>query len=110
MYLHFHSIFINDFQYCATVAMVHAVFQPHNLCINPPCAHFVTSPIHICLAAFEDVGVDLKRPIIATCGSAVVAGVLAFGLDRIGIKAPVYDVSFSLRERRKDRRNTVRQQ
>ena len=61
---------------------------------------FLSLYVHVCLsfAAFEDVGVDLQRPLVATCGSAVVAGMLALGLDQVGIKAPVYDVSPSGKE------------
>ena len=35
-------------------------------------------------AAFEDAGVDLSRPVIATCGSGMTACVLAFALHLIG--------------------------
>ena len=35
-------------------------------------------------AAFADAGVDLDRPVIATCGSGITACVLAFALDRVG--------------------------
>jgi len=58
-------------------------------------------------AAFEDVGVDLKRPIITSCGSSVSATMLALSLNQLGIKVAVYDVSLSLlmeRRRKKCRR------
>jgi thiosulfate/3-mercaptopyruvate sulfurtransferase len=35
-------------------------------------------------AAFEDAGVDLSRPIIASCGSGMTACVLIFALHLIG--------------------------
>ena len=35
-------------------------------------------------AAFENAGVDLKRPVITTCGSGITAAVLALGLARVG--------------------------
>ena len=33
---------------------------------------------------FEDAGINLKRPVITTCGSGITAAVLALGLARIG--------------------------
>ncbi len=46
--------------------------------------------------AFAGAGIDLARPVIATCGSGMTACVLAFGLHRLG-KADValYDGSWS---------------
>ena len=35
-------------------------------------------------AAFESAGIDLKKPVITTCGSGITAAVLALGLARIG--------------------------
>ena len=35
-------------------------------------------------AIFESAGVDLKKPIITTCGSGVTAAVLGFALERMG--------------------------
>lgn len=47
-------------------------------------------------ALFEGAGVDLKRPIITSCGSGVTAAVLALGLQRIGHRDwSVYDGSWS---------------
>lgn len=47
-------------------------------------------------AAFEGAGVDLSRPVIATCGSGVTACVLALALERIGHRQhSVYDGSWS---------------
>ena len=44
-------------------------------------------------AVFEDMGVDLQRPVIGTCSSAVTGCVVVFSLDQLVIKAAVYDVS-----------------
>lgn len=47
-------------------------------------------------AAFEAAGVDLKKPVITTCGSGVTASILALGLERLGhSKYAVYDGSWS---------------
>jgi thiosulfate/3-mercaptopyruvate sulfurtransferase len=47
-------------------------------------------------AAFAEVGVDVNKPIITTCGSGVTAAILWFALDAIG-KPPqsLYDGSWS---------------
>lgn len=45
--------------------------------------------------AFDSVGVDLEKPMLMTCGGAVVAGMLAFSLHQIGKQVPVYDGSWS---------------
>ena len=44
-------------------------------------------------AAFA--GVDLDRPIVATCGSGVTAAVIAFGAHLLGREAAVYDGSWA---------------
>ena len=47
-------------------------------------------------AAFEAAGLDLDRPVAATCGSGVTAAVLALGLYELGRRdAAVYDGSWS---------------
>ena len=47
-------------------------------------------------AAFADAGLDLDRPVTASCGSGVTASMLAFGLFLIGKEdAAVYDGSWS---------------
>lgn len=46
--------------------------------------------------AFAKAGVDVEKPVIASCGSGVSAVVLALGLDALGKKpAKVYDGSWS---------------
>jgi thiosulfate/3-mercaptopyruvate sulfurtransferase len=45
---------------------------------------------------FTAAGVDLTRPVIASCGSGVTAGVLAFGLHLLGHRdISVYDGSWA---------------
>ena len=47
-------------------------------------------------AAFQGAGVDLGRPVIASCGSGITAGVIALGLARLGrFDAAVYDGSWA---------------
>jgi thiosulfate/3-mercaptopyruvate sulfurtransferase len=47
-------------------------------------------------AAFEAAGVDLGRPIVASCGSGISAAILALALARLGRQdAPVYDGSWA---------------
>ncbi len=46
--------------------------------------------------AFMQAGVDLKRPIITTCGSGVTAAILLLALETIGKKGVVlYDGSWT---------------
>jgi thiosulfate/3-mercaptopyruvate sulfurtransferase len=47
-------------------------------------------------AAFTGAGLDLSKPVVATCGSGVSAAVLALGLYRLGRRdAAVYDGSWT---------------
>lgn len=47
-------------------------------------------------SAFEDAGLDMTRPVVATCGSGVTASVLLFALHLIGEKdTALYDGSWS---------------
>ncbi|MGC6401518.1 3-mercaptopyruvate sulfurtransferase [Sphingomonas sp. FW199] len=46
-------------------------------------------------AEFDAAGIDLDRPIVASCGSGITASVLLFGLDRIGQGGALYDGSWS---------------
>lgn len=46
--------------------------------------------------AFATAGIDLARPIVASCGSGVTASVLLFALHRLGVEtAALYDGSWS---------------
>lgn len=45
---------------------------------------------------FKDVGVDLDRPIVTSCGSGITAAMLALALARLGRwRTPVYDGSWA---------------
>jgi len=46
-------------------------------------------------AVFEDAGLDLDRPLVATCGSGITASVIAFAAHLLGRDVPVYDGSWS---------------
>lgn len=53
-------------------------------------------PAAALLAAFRDVGVDISRPVITTCGSGVSAAILSLALETISNRpAPVYDGSWA---------------
>ena len=45
--------------------------------------------------AFADRGVDLDRPLVATCGSGITAAVLVFGAHLLGRDAALYDGSWA---------------
>ena len=55
------------------------------------------SILYFCVA-FQSGGVDLSKPIILTCGGAMVAPFVTFALSVIGSNAPVYDVSLKHNE------------
>ena len=42
---------------------------------------------------FEKAGVDLNKPMVASCGSGITACTLALGVAILGKEVPVYDVS-----------------
>jgi thiosulfate/3-mercaptopyruvate sulfurtransferase len=45
---------------------------------------------------FADAGIDIDRPVVASCGSGVTAGVVAFALAQLGRPdAAVYDGSWT---------------
>jgi thiosulfate/3-mercaptopyruvate sulfurtransferase len=47
-------------------------------------------------AVFDSAGVDLKKPIITSCGSGVTAAVLSLALERLGHRNhSLYDGSWS---------------
>ena len=45
--------------------------------------------------AFTDQGIDLDRPMVATCGSGITAAVLVFGARLLGHDAALYDGSWA---------------
>jgi len=45
--------------------------------------------------AFTDGGIDLSRPLVATCGSGITAAVLVFGAHLLGHEAALYDGSWA---------------
>jgi thiosulfate/3-mercaptopyruvate sulfurtransferase len=45
--------------------------------------------------AFEDEGVEVERPVIATCGSGISAAVIVFALHLLGHPAALYDGSWT---------------
>src|SRR5690606_23767267 len=48
------------------------------------------------LWAFAEAGVDINRPVVASCGSGVTAGVIAFALAQLGRPdTAVYDGSWT---------------
>jgi thiosulfate/3-mercaptopyruvate sulfurtransferase len=46
-------------------------------------------------AVFDAAGVDLDKPLVATCGSGITASVIAFAAHLLGRDVPVYDGSWS---------------
>lgn len=46
-------------------------------------------------AVYADAGIDLSKPVVATCGSGITAAVLAFGAHLLGANAALYDGSWS---------------
>lgn len=46
-------------------------------------------------AVFTEAGIDLNRPIVATCGSGVTAAVIAFAAHLLGCDVPIYDGSWA---------------
>lgn len=68
---------------------------PFNSLMNPK-EHFTYRSADEIKAAIDKAGIDLTKPITASCGSGVTACVLAFGLYLIGHEnAAVYDGSWS---------------
>jgi thiosulfate/3-mercaptopyruvate sulfurtransferase len=68
---------------------------PFNTILNPN-NHFTYCSAEVIKATISNAGIDLSKPITASCGSGVTACVLAFGLFLIGYEnAAVYDGSWS---------------
>ena len=62
--------------------------------IEPESGSFI--PANALAARFEAAGIDLQRPIVATCGSGITSGIIALGLHLLGHKtAAVYDGSWA---------------
>ena len=57
---------------------------------------FTVRPADALAAAFSSAGIDMARPVVASCGSGVTAAVLVFALYLLGHQnAAVYDGSWS---------------
>lgn len=65
---------------------------PHDTLLNPDGTFKTGDALR---AAFVEAGIDLDRPIVATCGSGMTAAVLVFGLHLLGKDAALYDGSWS---------------
>lgn len=46
-------------------------------------------------AVFDQAGIDLDRPLVATCGSGITAAVIVFAAHLLGHRAALYDGSWS---------------
>ncbi len=67
---------------------------PYDRLIDPESGTFLAADA--LTARFADAGIDLSRPVVASCGSGVTACVLAFGLHLLGRdRVAVYDGSWS---------------
>jgi len=70
-----------------------AINLPYKQLFNPDGTHKDDAAL---ARLFAESGIDLSRPVIATCGSGVTACVLAFGLHRLGKQdVALYDGSWS---------------
>lgn len=68
---------------------------PFNALLDPQ-RDFVTRSAADIAAAFASAGVDVKKPIVATCGSGITACTLAFGLFLLGHeRTAIYDGSWT---------------
>lgn len=67
--------------------------------INVPWSEWVRDgqlkPKDELIALLRHAGLDLKRPVVASCGSGVTAAVALLGLAALGIDAALYDGSWS---------------
>lgn len=46
-------------------------------------------------SVYADAGIDLSKPVVATCGSGITAAVLVFGAHLLGAHSALYDGSWS---------------
>lgn len=53
--------------------------------------HCIATNVHT--VEFEKAGIDLSKPLVVSCGSAMVAGMVAFTGHLLGKEVAVYDVS-----------------
>jgi thiosulfate/3-mercaptopyruvate sulfurtransferase len=66
---------------------------PHNQLFNPDNSFKVGDALR---KAFEEAGVDLRKPLVTTCGSGVTAAVLLFGAHLLGKRdVRLYDGSWA---------------
>ena len=68
--------------------------------VNVPWSEWVRDgqlkPKEELITLVQDVGLDLKRPLVASCGSGVTAAVAILGLTALGVDdAALYDGSWS---------------
>ncbi|MCH7936503.1 MAG: 3-mercaptopyruvate sulfurtransferase [Proteobacteria bacterium] len=74
---------------------------PGSVCLPYPMLmdgenHFVMRPAEDIAAAIADAGLDMERPVVASCGSGVTAAMLAFGFYLLGKEdVAVYDGSWT---------------
>lgn len=67
---------------------------PYGLVVDPQDASLASA--EVLLPRFAEAGVDLARPIVATCGSGLTACILALALARLGAwRTAVYDGSWA---------------
>ena len=55
----------------------------------------IYKPPHELAEVFAEAGIDLDRPVVATCGSGVTASAIAFAAHLLGREVPVYDGSWT---------------
>jgi thiosulfate/3-mercaptopyruvate sulfurtransferase len=72
-----------------------SVNLPFPVLLNPK-DHFTFKSADAIKAIFDDVGIDLNKPIAASCGSGVTAAVITFALHLIGnAEGAIYDGSWA---------------
>lgn len=72
-----------------------SVCLPHTMLMDGE-NHFVMRPAEDIATAIADAGLDMERPVVASCGSGVTAAMLAFGFYLLGKEdVAVYDGSWT---------------